>query len=46
MTDEGLEEKCGQILNKALSSDSEFLHFLIWVMSERVKKIASKHPID
>ena len=46
MTDEELEEKCSQILNKALSSDSEFLHFLIWVMSERVKKIASEHSID
>ena len=43
MTDEELEKKCGQILDKALSSDSEFLHFLIWVMSERVKKIASEH---
>ena len=46
MTDEELEKKCGQILDKALSSDSEFLHFLIWVMSERVKKIASEHLID
>ena len=46
MTDEELEKKCGQILDKALSSDSEFLHFLIWVMSERVKKIASEHSID
>ena len=46
MTDEELEKKCGQILDKALSSDSEFLHFLIWVMNERVKKIASKHSIE
>lgn len=46
MTDEELEKKCGQILDKALSSDSEFLHFLIWVMSERVEKIASKYSID
>lgn len=46
MTDEELEEKCGQILDKALSSDSEFLHFIIWVMSERVKKIASDHSIN
>ena len=46
MTDEELEKKYGQILDKALSSDSEFLHFLIWVMSERVKKIASEHSIE
>ena len=46
MTDEELEEKWSQILNKALSSDSEFLHFLIWAMSERVKKIASEHSIE
>lgn len=46
MTDEELEEKCGQILDKALSSESEFLHFMIWVMSERVKKIAREHSID
>lgn len=46
MTDEELEEKCGQILKKALSSDAEFLHFMIWVMSARVKKMASEHAID
>ena len=46
MTDEELEEKCSRILDKALSSDAEFLHFMIWVMSERVKKIASEHDID
>lgn len=46
MTDEELEERCGQILEKALSSDAEFLHFMIWVMSARVKKIASEHVID
>lgn len=46
MTDEELEEKCGQILEKALSSDAEFLHFMIWVMSARVKKIASEHAIN
>lgn len=46
MTDEELEEKCSQILDKALSSDAEFLHFMIWVMSERVKKIALEHGID
>ena len=46
MTDEELEKKRGQILDKALSSASEFLHFLIWVMSERVKKIASKYSIE
>ena len=44
MTDEELEEKCSQILDKALSSDAEFLHFMIWVMSERVKKIVSEQP--
>lgn len=46
MTDEELEEKCSQILDKALSSDAEFLHFMILVMSERVNKIASEHDID
>ena len=46
MTDEELEEKCSQILDKALSSDAEFLHFMIWAMSERVKKIALEHGID
>lgn len=45
MTDEELEEKCDQILEKALSSDAEFLHFMIWVMSKRVKKIASEHDL-
>lgn len=43
MTDEELEEKCSHILEKALSSDAEFLHFIIWVMSARVKKITSEH---
>ena len=46
MTDEGLEEKCSRILDKALSSDTEFLHFMIWVMSEREKKIASEYDIE
>lgn len=46
MTDEELEKKCSQILDKALSSESEFLHFMIWVMSERVKKIAREYSID
>ena len=46
MTDEELEKKCGQILDKALSSDSEFLHYQIWVLSERVKKRASKYSIE
>lgn len=46
MTDEELEKKCGQILDKALGSDSEFLHFLIWVMSEKINKIASKYSTD
>lgn len=46
MTDEELEEKCSQILDKALSSESEFFHFMIWVMSERIKKIACERPTD
>ena len=46
MTDEELEEKCSQILEKALSSDAEFLHFMIWVMSESIKKITSEYAID
>lgn len=41
-----LEKKCSQILDKALNSESEFLHFMIWIMSERVKKIARERPTD
>lgn len=46
MTDKELEEKCGQILEKALSSDAEFLHFMIWAMNTRVKKIASEYGLE